>query len=93
MTAVFINQREFQSYILKFISSEKYKEILTNMISGDDEKFQQGFVQGLCWASLLTSQVNNFYADMPELPTENKEVTNDINSEAGAGTENSNSET
>ncbi len=93
MTAVFINQREFQSYILKFISSEKNKEILTNMISGDDEKFQQGFVQGLCWASLLTSQVNNFYADMPELPTENKEVTNDINSEAGAGTENSNSET
>ena len=39
MTSVFVNQREFQSYILNFISSEKYKEILANMINGDDEKF------------------------------------------------------
>ena len=93
MTSIFINQREFQSYILKFISSEKYKEILANMINGDDEKFQQGFIQGLCWASLLTSQINNFYANIPETPEGKEEVVNDINSEAGAGTEDSNSET
>ena len=36
---VFLNQREFQSYVLQFISSEQYKDILKNMINGDDEKF------------------------------------------------------
>lgn len=94
MTTTFINQREFQSYILRFISSEKYKEVLKNMISGDDEKFQQGFIQGMCWASLLTSQINNFYADIPEANNESQEeVLNDINSETGVGTEDSSSET
>lgn len=39
MTSIFINQREFQSYILNFISSEKYKEVLENIINGNDEKF------------------------------------------------------
>ena len=39
MTATFVNQREFQSYVLNFISSEKYKEILKNMINGDKEDF------------------------------------------------------
>ena len=86
----FINQREFQSYVLNFISSEKYKEVLKNMIGGDKEDFQQGFIQGLCWGSLLTSQVNNYYADIPEIE-EQKEVINDFNTEAGAGTKDSNS--
>ena len=91
MTATFVNQREFQSYVLNFISSEKYKEILKNMINGDKEDFQQGFVQGLCWGSLLTSQVHNYYADIPEAQKE--EVVNDSNTEVGTGTENSSSET
>jgi hypothetical protein len=39
MTTTFINQREFQSYVLNFISSEKYKEVLKNMIGGDKEDF------------------------------------------------------
>ena len=90
MTAVFINQKEFQSYILNFISSEKYKEILDNMIDGNNKDFQQGFMQGLCWSSLLTSQVHNYYADMPEMQKE--EVINDSNTEAGIGTEDSGSE-
>lgn len=89
MTTTFINQREFQSYVLNFISSEKYKEVLKNMISGDKEDFQQGFIQGLCWGSLLTSQVNNYYADIPEMQKE--EVINDSNTEAGTGTEDSSS--
>lgn len=92
MTSIFINQREFQSYILNFVSSEKYKEILENMINGNDEKFQQGFIQGLCWASLLTSQINNFYADIPQSQVKEKEVINDSNSEAGTGTKDSSSE-
>lgn len=91
MTSIFINQREFQSYILNFISSEKYKEVLENMINGNDEKFQQGFIQGLCWASLLTSQINNFYADIPQSQAKEKEVINDPNAETGTRTEDSSS--
>lgn len=58
---ILINQEEFQSYILNFINSEEYKKILNNMINGNDEKFQQGFIQGLCWGALLSNQINKYY--------------------------------
>ena len=98
---VFLNQREFQSYVLQFISSEQYKDILKNMINGDDEKFQQGFIQGLCWGSLLTSQIHHYYADIESEETSVKTqqnikdngVENDTNSQTGAGTEDSSGKT
>lgn len=84
---ILIDQQEYQSKILNNITNGEFKEIIKNMQNGEEPLFKDGFVQGMAYASLLTSQVKYYYANV------NEENLNDSNSETGAGTENSNSET
>ena len=84
MVNYYIKTTEFQEEILKFITTEEYKKILENMIDGDDKKFQMGFIQGLCWSSILTSTIPH-YTDKGEV--------NGSNSETRTGFEDSSSAT
>lgn len=84
---VLIDQQEYQSEILNNITSGKFKEITKNMQNGEEPLFKDGFIQGMAYASILTSQIKHYYANI------NEENSNDSNSEAGVGTENSSSET
>ena len=74
MANYYIKTTEFQEEILKFITTEEYKKILENMIDGDDKKFQMGFIQGLCWSSILTSTIPR-YTDKGEVNGSNSETT------------------
>lgn len=60
MVNYYVKITEFQEEILNFIITEEYKKILENMIDGNDKKFQIGFIQGLCWSSILTSTIPNY---------------------------------
>ena len=59
---IFVNQKEFQSLILDLITSGKYKEYIKNSTYADSKEFDVGFMLGLSWASLLTSQCDTYYA-------------------------------
>lgn len=80
-----IEIEEFQKEILKFIYTEEYKKILASMINGDDRKFQMGFIQGLCWASILASTISQYIIKGEDI--------DDSNREARAGVEDSSSTT
>lgn len=57
---VLMDRAEFQHYILDFIGSKKYEEILASM-SYTNPEFKQGFIQGLIWASLLSVKLPHYY--------------------------------
>ena len=61
---VFIKQEEFSNAILDFILTEEYKEYLKHMYTTNDEEFRAGFVQGLCWASILTGQMPHYVGEI-----------------------------
>lgn len=57
---VLMDRDEFQKYIIDFIGSKKYEEILASM-SYTNPEFKQGFIQGLVWATLLTVKIPCYY--------------------------------
>ena len=72
MTRLLIDNTEFQDYILNFILSGKVKNILKNMEYQTNE-FEAGFVSGLAWASMLTTQLTKWELKIGEDNTdENK---------------------
>lgn len=52
-TIVATDREDFQKEILKIISTGEYKQILEHMSYSTDE-FEQGFIQGLYWATLYS---------------------------------------
>lgn len=86
---VFINQQEYQTKILNTITSGEFKEIIKNMQNGEDPIFKDGFIQGMAWASILTSQVTH-YTTVNTIT--DGDITNDSDAETRTGTENSSSE-
>ena len=60
MVKILIDRRDFQSEILNIIADEeRLKNVFASMAKQSDD-FKQGFIQGLCWASLLTSQMHEY---------------------------------
>ena len=59
----YIRLDEFTRMILEFITSEEYKDFTKHMNSPHMEEFEQGFIQGLCWSSILTCQMRQFVID------------------------------
>lgn len=52
----FIDQKEFQSLIIDNIMSGEYKKYIKNSTYADSKDFDIGFMLGMNWAALLTSQ-------------------------------------
>ena len=65
MKCSFIETTEYASYILDFIGSKKYEEILASM-SYTNPEFKQGFIQGLVWSGLLMSKCKQYIGDINE---------------------------
>ena len=63
-----IEKEEFQKLIAATLINERYKDILSSM-SYDSIEFEQGFIQGLCWAAIFTTQCKSYYV---EVENENK---------------------
>lgn len=70
---IFVNQKEFQSLILDLIISGKYKEYVQQSTYAESKEFSIGFMLGLNWAALLTSQCDTYYAHKSSVTEE--EVT------------------
>ena len=64
-TLIAIDREDFQKKILEIISSGEYKKILSNMAHTDIE-FEQGFIQGLIWATLYSVQCKSYIGDVDE---------------------------
>ena len=62
MKCKLVNTEEYGHWILEFITSGEYKNILENM-SYTDMEFEQGFIQGLIWSSLLMSKCKQYIGD------------------------------
>ena len=60
---ILIEKEEFQKLIADTITNERYKDILNSM-NYDSIEFEQGFVQGLCWAALYTAQCKSYYVEV-----------------------------
>ena len=86
---VFINQQEYQTKILNTITSGEFKEIIKNMQNGENPLFKDGFIQGMAWASILTSQVTHYTTVNTNT---DGDTINDSNAETGTGTKDSSSE-
>ena len=64
-TLIAVDREDFQKKILEIISSGEYKEILSNMAHTNIE-FEQGFIQGLIWATLYSVQCKSYIGDIDE---------------------------
>lgn len=64
-TLIAVDREDFQTKILNLISSGEYKEILSNMAYSNIE-FEQGFIQGMIWASLYSVQCKTYMGDVYE---------------------------
>lgn len=53
---VLIDIMEFQQIILNIIQNKNYEKYMNNTIYKDDKIFEMGFIQGMNWAALNTSQ-------------------------------------
>lgn len=71
---IFIDKNNYLEYILKFITEGKIKKLLDTM-DYDTGEFESGFVTGLAWASLLTSQIPTWEIEMSEGDLKNNEDT------------------
>ena len=73
--AFFMNQKEFQTLIINNIMSGEYKKYIANSTYADSKDFDIGFMLGMNWAALLTSQCKlyNGYTEEDEESDENNE--------------------
>ena len=51
---LYISQNSYQQIVYDFIVSEEYKTLLEHTTNGNEVLFKDGFIFGLCWASMLT---------------------------------------
>ena len=65
MMCNYIKIEEYISYILDFIGSKKYEQILASM-SCTNSEFKQGFIQGLVWSGLLIHKCKQYVGDANE---------------------------
>lgn len=56
----YISKEDFTEMILDIIENEKYKKFLKSMANGGEPLFEEGFVQGLCFASILTCKLESY---------------------------------
>ena len=74
---IFIEKENFQKYIFQFITDGNVKKLLDTM-EYDTRDFESGFISGLAWASLLTSQVRSWELEIvPKGEEETDEDTTD----------------
>ena len=59
------DREDFQKEILRIINTGEYKQILEHMSYSTNE-FEQGFVQGLCWATLYSVNCKTYIGDIDE---------------------------
>ena len=64
-TLIAVDREDFQTNILNLISSGEYKEILSNMAHSNIES-EQGFIQGMIWATLYSVQCKTYVGDIDE---------------------------
>ena len=67
---VLIDKEEFESDIVKFITEGEVKKILSSM-KYDTRQFEAGFLTGLAWAAMLTSQLNQWCIEVEPKDEEN----------------------
>lgn len=63
--STYVDTQEFASLIIKFIGSEDYERILDSMHYNTNE-FEQGFMQGLAWSSILMTQCAKYFINTGE---------------------------
>lgn len=58
---IFINEKEFHSFIINNIMSGEYKNYIKNTTYSDSKDFEMGFMLGMNWAALLTCQCDSYF--------------------------------
>lgn len=66
---VFISLYDFQDMIIQLIYSGDYKKYTDYMHTTNRPEFEAGFIQGLVWGSMLTTNLNKLYLSLPEKDT------------------------
>lgn len=56
MDNVYLNKDKYQRLLCDFITSGEYNKVLEFTHNGDNRDVRNGFMLGLCWASMLTSK-------------------------------------
>jgi len=75
ISGIFIDQKEFQTFIVNNIMSGEYKKYIQNSTYADSKDFDIGFMLGMNWAALLTSQCTP-YVRYERIIKENDNVPN-----------------
>ena len=79
---LYIDLNSYQHLIWEFIQSGEYKKILSTMRDGDNPLFHDGFIQGLCWASMMSVNAKIFSAEsikkMIEIITSESDDTTNV---------------
>ena len=75
ISGIFIDQKEFQTFIVNNIMSGEYKKYIQNSTYADSKDFDIGFMLGTNWAALLTSQCTP-YVRYERIIEENDDATN-----------------
>lgn len=60
---VLMDKDKYQHMILDLVTTEKYKSYTNQMTAEHKKDFEAGFAQGLCWASLLSNQIESIYIE------------------------------
>lgn len=58
---ILIDKTEFQQKILDCISSEELDKMINNTTFKDNPEYKIAIIQGMTFASMLTSQCKSFY--------------------------------
>ena len=72
ISGIFIDQREFQAFIIDNIMSGEYKKYIQNSTYADSKDFDVGFMLGMNWAALLTIQCTPYMRYEEIIEDENK---------------------
>lgn len=59
---IFIDQNEYQKYLLDYISHGEIDKMLNSTVFADDAKYKSAVIHGVCMASLLTSRCSKYFA-------------------------------
>lgn len=60
-TKILIDSTEFQKHILDYIGSDNFTKMINSTIFAGKQDCIDAIIHGMCIASMLTSQCNQFY--------------------------------